>query len=468
MITEAGGPRILVADDDESILVVFKGIARKKGYEMFTFSDSQMAAEFLESNEVDVCILDINMPAMGGIELLREIKKRDRHVEVIIMSGMASVDDAVRAMKEGAYDLIQKPFLNLELIESIIDRAYEKRRLVLEVKRLRTLSGRDEGFYGIIGRSTEIRKVFEIIETVALSDSNLLITGESGTGKELAAKTIHRLGGRSKGPFVAINCAAITEGLLESELFGHIKGAFTHAYENKKGLLEHANGGTVFLDEVGDIPLHIQAKLLRAIQEREIRKVGSTESIRLDVRIISATNRDLNDLIREERFREDLYYRLNVIEIKMPPLRVRKGDILLLAAHFLKRFNTDLKKHITGFESEAIAVLESYNWPGNIRELENAIERAVVMCRGEEIGVSDLPAHILPPTTYDGLPDSTTTGTYKELRQRVIKGFERSYFSKLLEKTGGNISQAAKIAGLDRSNLRKLIIKYPDIYGRLK
>ncbi len=242
-------PKILIADDDETILLIFKGLSRKKGYEVFTFSSSESALKFVENNEVDICILDINMPDLNGLQLLKKVKQVDNSIEVIIMSGMATVNDAVFAMKEGAYDLLEKPFSNLELVESIIERAYEKRALVKEIKRLKSLEKQKDSFYGIMGKSLEIRKVFDIIETVAQSDSNVLITGESGTGKELAAKAIHQSGGRRDKPFVAINCSAITETLFESELMGHVKGAFTNAYDNKKGLLEYANGGTVFLDE---------------------------------------------------------------------------------------------------------------------------------------------------------------------------------------------------------------------------
>jgi len=344
-----------------------------------------------------------------------------------------------------------------------MERALEKRRLVKEISRLRETDS-EKGFCGIIGNTPAMQKVFSTIETVAISDSSVMITGESGTGKELVARAIHKMSSRKNSPLVPINCSAITETLFESELFGHIKGAFTGAFDNKKGLLEYANNGTVFLDEAGDIPLSIQVKLLRAIQEREIRRVGSNETIRIDVRFISATNRDLRQLIKEGRFREDLFYRLNVIEINLPPLRERREDILILASHFLGKYSTKQNKDIKGFSPETVAILENYSWPGNIRELENAIERSVVMCRGSLITVHDLPAHI--SKGYQPANTERITEKYRDARRRMIESFEKNYFAQLLNQTGGNISRASEIAGIDRSNLAKLLKKYPDVYKK--
>lgn len=458
--------KIVVVDDEETVLSIFEAIAKKRGYNLYTFNNPLKALEYIKLEEPDLCIFDINMPEMNGIELLKETKKVLPQAEVLMISGMATVEDAVKAIKEGAYDLIQKPFANLDLVIGAIERALEKRRLVEEINRFKSYSESDYSFCGIIGRSASMRRVFSVIETVAPSDSSVLITGESGTGKELVARAIHLKSRRSKGPFVPINCSAITETLFESELFGHIKGAFTNAFDNKKGLLEHANGGTVFLDEVGDIPLSIQVKLLRAIQEREIRRIGSTDTIKIDVRFVSATNKDLKELIKEGRFREDLYYRLNVIEIDLPPLRERREDILILASHFLKRFSDRLGKKITGFTPEAMAALEGYIWRGNIRELENVIERSVVMCSREIIEVQDLPANISGFKSYT--ENRGQVIMYSEARRRVLEAFERRYFSELLEMTGGNISKAAELSGIDRSNLSKMLKKYPDVLKRYR
>jgi DNA-binding NtrC family response regulator len=460
--------RVVVVDDDENILLVFRGICNKLGYELKEFSSPLIAYEYLKTNEADLCIFDINMPEMDGIELMRRLKGILKDTVFIIMSGVATVENAVSAMKEGAYDLIQKPFSSLEYLISVMDRALEKRRLVKEIDRLRLQLSQESGFCGIIGRSPAILKVFDIIQTVASSTSSILITGESGTGKELVARAIHSLGNRKDRPFVPINCSAITETLFESELFGHIRGSFTNAFDNKKGLLEVASGGTVFLDEVGDIPLSIQVKLLRAIQEKEIRRIGSTENIKIDVRFISATNRDLKRLISEGKFREDLYYRLNVIEIDMPPLRERDGDIVILAHYFLNRYVRAMNKEIKGFSPDALVALENYPWPGNIRELENAIERAVVMCRSEEIQVCDLPENITRRITSKDIPLFDEDDSYIDAKRKIIESFERNYFIRLLERCNGNLSKAAEIAKMDRSNLRKLLKKYPDVYNRFK
>ena len=460
--------RVVVVDDDENILLVFRGICNKLGYELKEFSSPLIAYEYLKTNEADLCIFDINMPEMDGIELMRRLKGILKDTVFIIMSGVATVENAVSAMKEGAYDLIQKPFSSLEYLISVMDRALEKRRLVKEIDRLRLQLSQESGFCGIIGRSPAILKVFDIIQTVASSTSSILITGESGTGKELVARAIHSLGNRKDRPFVPINCSAITETLFESELFGHIRGSFTNAFDNKKGLLEVASGGTVFLDEVGDIPLSIQVKLLRAIQEKEIRRIGSTENIKIDVRFISATNRDLKRLISEGKFREDLYYRLNVIEIDMPPLRERDGDIVILAHYFLNRYVRAMNKEIKGFSPDALVALENYPWPGNIRELENAIERAVVMCRSEEIQVCDLPENITSRITSKDIPLFDEDDSYIDAKRKIIESFERNYFIRLLERCNGNLSKAAEIAKMDRSNLRKLLKKYPDVYNRFK
>lgn len=457
--------KIVVADDDENVLKIFEFIANKKGYKISTFSNPADAMEFIMLEEPDLCIFDINMPEINGIELLKKTKERYPQTEVIIISGVATIENAVEAIKSGAYDLIQKPFVNIELVISSIQRALERRGLIKEINRLKEESESAYSFCGIIGRSKEMQKVFSIIETVSLSDTNVLITGESGTGKELVARAIHEKSKRKTGPFVAINCSSITETLFESELFGHIKGAFTNAFDNKKGLLEYANGGTVFLDEVGDIPLSFQVKLLRAIQEREIRRVGATETIKIDVRFISATNRDLQKLIKEERFREDLYYRLNVIEIYLPPLRERKEDIVILAAHFLKKFCEKHKKDIKGFTAEAMTLLENYRWQGNIRELENVIERSIVMCKGDTITVLDLPPYISNKFVSDS---DDKIEKYSVAKKRIIESFERNYFSKLLEQTDGNISKAASLSGIDRSNLSKILKKYPDVLKKFR
>src|SRR3989338_2663154 len=384
---------ILVIDDERSMREFLSIMLGKEGYRAIAIDNGNDALEFISKNKYDLIITDIKMPKMSGIDILRESMALHPNTPVIMITAFASTEVAVEAMKLGAYDYITKPF-NVDEIKIIIKNAIEKKSLFDENISLREeLKGRYQ-FSNIVGKSDKIQKVFELIMKVANSKSSVLITGESGTGKELVARAIHYNGDRKDKPFVSISCGAIPETLLESELFGHQKGAFTVDDSDKKGLFEIADGGTFFLDEVSEAPLSIQAKLLRVLQEKEFKRVGGVKNIKVDVRVIAATNKNLRELIAEGKFREDLYYRLNVIPIELPPLRERKEDIQLLANHFIGKYNVINKKDIKGIEPKAMEIIERYKWRGNVRELENVIERAVTLEIGNVIQPDTLPDEI--------------------------------------------------------------------------
>src|SRR6516165_1406081 len=368
---EARRARVLVVDDEPSLL---------RALESPIAATQQLAQE-----DFDVALLDIKMPDLSGLELLAAVKHRRPEVEVIMMTGHATVETALAAVKAGAYDYLTKPFEDVELVARAVGKAAERKMLFDRNRELeRKLSEREPGpGEGLVGSSPGIREVTRMIEAVAYSAATVLVTGESGTGKELVARALHARSPRRAQPFVALNCGALTETLLESELFGHVKGAFTGAQRDQRGLFDAADGGTIFLDEIGDIPLATQVRLLRVLQEGEIKRVGSADAVKVDVRVIAATHRDLPKLVKAGKFREDLFYRLNVINIPLPPLRERVEDVPLLAHHFLRRYAERLSKRVRSVSPEAIELLSGYRWPGNVRELENAIERAVVLCRGD-------------------------------------------------------------------------------------
>src|SRR5579859_167491 len=384
--------RVLVVDDEASARTGLEKLLRQEGYAVETAEDGSTALKSAAESPPDVVVTDLSMPVMNGLELLAKLREQDRDLPVIMATASSDVNAAVKAMRAGAEDYLTKP-IDFDALTVAIERAIERRNLRVEAENLRRqLRERDgEGLRGLIGSSPAMQKVYRVARQVAAAKATVLVTGESGTGKGELAKAIHHMGPRASGPFVALQCAALAESLLESELFGHERGSFTGADRRRIGRFELARGGTLFLDEIGEIPLSIQVKLLRVLQERTFERVGGNEPITVDVRLIAATNRDLAADVSEGRFREDLFYRLNVIHLEMPPLRVREGDVLLLASHFLHRFAADNQKRIEGFSDKARAKLIGYRWPGNVRELENAIERAVVLCEGPTVEEEHLP-----------------------------------------------------------------------------
>jgi two-component system response regulator AtoC len=403
---------------------------------------------------VELVLLDIRLPGMDGIEVLERIKALDEQVEVILVTAVKTVRTAVEAMKLGAFDYLTKPFDEDEVL-SLIRRALEKRALEREVIFLRSELARRQDFDELVGQHPTMQKLYQFIAQVARTTSTVLITGESGTGKELIARAIHRQGPRRDKPFVAVNPAAISETLMESELFGHERGAFTGAYQRKLGKFEMANGGTLFLDEIATLKAELQAKLLRVLQEREIERVGGTRSIKVDVRIIAATNADLKKAIGNQTFREDLYYRLNVVPIPAPPLRERREDIPLLVEHFIRRYNHELRKQTAGVSPDALAALQEYPWPGNVRELQNIVERSVALVEGPLIQLKDLPLDLM-------LPDHGARAKEAEslpLRQ-ACEQFERQIVLRVLERSRWNQSEAARLLGLHRNTLKMKLAKW--------
>jgi DNA-binding NtrC family response regulator len=453
---------ILILDDEPDIARSWVRILESAGYRCLATTDPQEALRLLEAERPDLLLTDLRMPAMDGMEMLKRARGIDPQMPVIMLTGFASVESAVAAVKAGAFDFLSKSFSNDQL-KVAVERALTKRRLELENLHLREqLQGR-LGFENIIGHSAALQQVLELVRKAARSEANILILGESGTGKELIARAIHANSSRAAQPFVPVDCASLPENLLESELFGHEKGAFTGATTAKPGLMETVHRGTLFLDELGELPLGLQVKLLRALQERQIRHVGGTRQIDIDVRIVSATNRDLRALVAAGKFREDLFYRVNVIDIALPPLRERAGDIELLATHFLRKYGSSGRATVKGFEPEATFALEAYGWPGNVRELQNVIERACALAEGEMITLAELPAHLRTPAPKQDGPGAADVGrneTLKEAKERWVGQLEAAYVADLLEHSGGNISEAARKAGVDRKTLHRLLNKH--------
>ncbi len=441
---------ILVVDDDAEMRALIRDVLQGRGHQVTVAQSGREALKRMGEEDYEVVLTDLRMREMPGIELLAEVKRAYPDTNVILMTAFGSVETAIAAMKQGAYDYLTKPVKSEELI-LVTEKALQEAVLRREVNRLRREVRKEYSFHQILGKSKPMREVFDLIRRVADSSTNVLITGESGTGKELVAKAIHYNSERRDAPFVPVNCAAIPDTLLESELFGHTKGAFTDAKSDKRGLFEEASGGTLFLDEISELPLMLQAKLLRAIQEREIRRVGATRAVPVDVRIIAATNLALADEVKAKRFREDLYYRLNVIEIRMPPLRDRREDIPLLVDAFLRKCAEAGQKEPHAMSESALALLMDYPWPGNVRELENVIERAVTLARGEKILPQDL-----PPAVQGARGERRVLDEAAE-RTLPLQEVEQEYIQRILEKTGGNKYQAAQVLGIDRKTLyRKL------------
>ena len=437
---------VLVVDDDPAMRDMVVSILDDQGIHAQAADSVEEALKRLGECDLDVVLSDIRMPGRSGIELLGEIRTLRPDTPVVLMTAFGSIDSAVEAMQAGAFDYVTKPFKRDALLVTL-ERAFERRALEEENRRLRRAVDQTASFGDLIGTSAAMREIFALIRKVANGRSSVLITGESGTGKEVVARTIHFSGSRSARPFVPINCTSIPEGLLESELFGHVRGAFTGAHVSKRGLFEQANGGTLFLDEIGDMGLGLQGKLLRVLQDREIRAVGGNQSVKVDVRIIAATNRDLRREIEAGRFRRDLFYRLNVIPIEIPPLRERPDDVPLLAAAFLRKHAGD---HLRRLTPAAIEQLKRCAWEGNARELENVIERALALCEREEIGPADLPLLDEAASRPAGAGDLVHTAIEGQL---TLAQLEDLYIDRVLEHTSGNKVQAARILGINRRTL---------------
>lgn len=441
---------VLVVDDDHDMRALLRDVLEEHGYKVTLAQNGQEALKNLREGEYPVVLTDLRMKGIQGIELLAEIKRSFPDTNVVLMTAFGSVETALEAMKQGASDYLMKPVKTDDLLR-VTERSFREALLRSEINRLRREVNKEYSFSQILGKSKPMREIFDLIRRVADSPTNILITGESGTGKELVAKALHYNSERKDAAFVAVNCAAIPEQLLESELFGHMRGAFTDAKVDKRGLFEEAAKGTLFLDEISELPLMLQAKLLRAIQEKEIRRLGANRSIAVDTRLIAATNLNLSEEVKAKRFREDLYYRLNVIEMRLPPLRERREDIPLLVDAFLKKFGQARGKDVKGVSESTLALLIDYAWPGNVRELENVIERAVTLSRGDKILPDDLPA------TIQGSRGDRRVLDEAAEKMHPLHDIEKEYIKKILEKMGGNKYQAAQVLGIDRKTLyRKL------------
>jgi two-component system, NtrC family, response regulator PilR len=454
--------KILIVDDDSSIRNMLSIVLKKDGYEVASADSSEAALRRLKDESFDLIISDIKMPGVSGIELLKKIKALQPEVPVIMITAFASANDAVEAMKLGAEDYITKPF-NLDELKLIISKSLYKKDIETENIKLKSRLSAKEKFENIVGKNHQMLKIFDLIDTVSKTDSTVLINGESGTGKELIARAIHNKSPRSGNEFISINCGALPENLLESELFGHNKGSFTDAYKDKNGLFEQADNGTLFLDEVGEMSQKMQVKLLRAIQERRIRRVGSNSEIEVDVRILSATNRDLLDGMRSGEFRSDLYYRLNVISINVPPLRERKDDIPLLLNYFLKTYNERFSRNILGFEKDILELFINYTWPGNIRELENFVERAVALEKNEYIGVNSLPPELIYNIAEKHTHETDISSMLAEGDfdfSQYIDDMSKKIIIKALELNNSNIKKTAEMLRLNYRSLRYLLEKY--------
>lgn len=444
--------KILVVDDEQSMCDFMEIMLTREGYKVDKADCGKAAAKLCKSNSYDLIIADLMMPGMTGLELLKEVKQENEAVDFIVMTAFASVDTAIEAMKQGAMDYITKPF-KVDEIKLVIEKSLSRKKLKKENKRLKKQLGEDSSFDSFIGQSDEIIKLKKLGGRVASTNSTVLIRGESGTGKDLIAKAIHAASDRARGPFVTINCAALPENLLESELFGYKKGAFTGAFKDKEGLFKVADGGTFFLDEIGNTSMAIQVKLLRVLEDKIITPVGDTKPIKVDIRLIAATNSDLEEAAKTGSFRSDLFYRLNVIPIHIPPLRSRVDDITLLIDHFVKKYCKRMNSEPKEIVPEVMEALLKYNWPGNVRELENSIERAILLSRSKIIKLADFPSRV---TEYKGKaivsdeqPDTPT-----------LESIEKAYIYYIMNQSKGKKAKAAKLLGIDNSTLYRKLERY--------
>ncbi len=451
--------QVLIVDDEPNLRKILAAQLSRDGYDVMTAEDGEQGLAALREHHIDLVVTDLKMPKVDGMALLREALRLDPDLPVVMITAHGTVDTAVEALKLGAFDYLTKPF-DKDEVRQIVGKALRTRQLAGE-----EVSGRQVApgaRFGIIGSSAGIAELYAVLERVSDTPTTVLLTGESGTGKELVARALHAHSSRSERPFIKVNCAAIPKELIESELFGYERGAFTGAVASKPGRFELANGGTLFLDEIGEIPVEMQVKLLRALQESEFERVGGIKTIRVDVRLVAATNRDLKKLLASGNFREDLFYRLNVVPIRLPPLRERVGDIPALVEHFLAKFNERLKKHVAGVEADALEALAAYSWPGNIRELENVIERAVLFCDGQRLRTDDLSPEIRGPLASPALPLTeadvhaafASEGGLKEHVKVATSRLERELVGHALLQTGGNVTHAARLLKISRKGLQ--------------
>ena len=450
--------KILLIDDEPDMLSGCQKFLEAAGYAVVIAESGEAGIALFETENPDLVIVDLKMPRVDGMAVLQSIMARDQEAVVIVFTGYGTIEGAVEAIKAGAFDFIQKLFDPEEFL-IVIERALKLRRVRMENVVLKQMLDTRFRFENIIGNSEAITQVFDLIRKISNTSANVLITGESGTGKELVAQCIHANSKRSHKPFVPLNCGGLPEPLIDSEIFGHTKGAFTDAKQNRVGLIEHAKGGTFFLDEIGELPMPLQVKFLRVLEDHKIRRLGSNEEIEIDIRLISATNRNIEALIGEGRFREDLFYRINTFEIHLPPLRERQGDIQLLAHHFLNYFAETSKKAVQGISAEAMDVLCEYTWPGNVRELMHVMERAIALSDADAIQIENLPENLVGQTA-DTIGSAQIDLPFQEAKDAVVEKFERTFIDRLLKAHNGNVSRAARQSGMNRPRLQRLISKY--------
>jgi DNA-binding NtrC family response regulator len=445
--------RVLIVEDDREMCRFLAELLTEEGYQVEIAHDGPAALDRYKRNNFDLTITDLMMPRMKGTELVSHLRETDPHATILLITAFGTIESAVEAMRAGAFHYLTKPFRTDEILINV-RRALEQRRLKKEVERLRNeVQGRYH-FENIIGKSATMQKVYELVAHICDLSANVLITGESGTGKEMIARAIHFNSARANGPFVPLNCAAVPETLLESELFGYLRGAFTDARKDRPGLFQEANGGILFLDEISEIPLNLQAKLLRVLEDKEVRPLGANQAERVDTRVVSACNGDLESLVEQGKFRQDLYYRLNVVRIDLPPLRERPEDIPSLVEHFMQKFASQTKRKLDGIEQDALAALMNHRWPGNVRELEHTIERAVLLGTESKIGLKDLSSRLAAP------PDGRSPVAEAASKAYTLKDLEREYIMRVMENTGGNKTETAKILGVDRTTLYRKLEEY--------
>ena len=451
-------PKILIADDEPAITAGLSALLDEEGYATATAADGKEAMAMLEKRDFNLVLVDLTIPGLDGLQVLHRVKKRDLPTEVIIITGKGTIGTAVEAMKAGAYDFLTKP-VEPERLRTVVAKALEHQNLVATNRRLQETIEQLTRYEEMVGQHEKMQEVYRFVDAVADTTANVLITGESGTGKELVARAIHSKSGRARGPFIAVNCSAFPRDILENELFGHEKGAFTGALKEKPGCFEMAHGGTLFLDEIGEMPADTQTKLLRVLEERRFRRLGGTKEIEVDVRVIAATNRNIPKALKDGTLREDLYFRLSVMEIEMPPLRERLSDLELLLNEFLRVFNEKNHKNIQGFAPDCLDVLKKYRWPGNVRELKNLVERAVILCNGAVIETAHLPSSVLQESpTVPSAAEVVPAG-------KTLHEIEREVIFKTLKMTKNNKTKAAEILGISLKTLHNKLNKYYEEEG---